>query len=106
MRPAASLLLTFALALACNGTAAPGGPRLQPDAAGEDEPEPPPPKAKDAGVGAEPEAAVAEKDAPQVTADAPVVVAPTGPGPDTTVTAFAGTPVYFLGMDNKRIVDV
>jgi hypothetical protein len=41
-------------------------------------------------------------------ADAPVVVAPTGPGPDTTVMAFSGTQVSFASGDgnNKRIVDV
>src|SRR6185436_4137193 len=98
--------LVLILSLGCNGSA---GPRTPPRAdAAEEEPEP------DAGVrptadAAPPvpeDAAPVEPDAPPVTVDAPAVVPPSGPGPDKTVMAFSGTPVYFLGsMDNKRTVD-
>jgi hypothetical protein len=103
MRRLAAPLVLF-LSLGCNGSTAPGV-HPQPDAE-EPGPEPDPGTRPDGAAATIPDGASLEPDAPPVTEDAPVVVPPTGVGPDTTVTAFAGTPVYFTsGMDNKRMVD-
>jgi hypothetical protein len=110
MRPVvAPLIFGIALALGCNGATTSGGAKRKADAAEEPEPEPEPePTPKpDAAVAPPADGAAAAPDVAIITADAPVVVAPTAPGPDKIVTAFSGTPVYFVGsMDNKRIVDV
>src|SRR5690242_1276826 len=101
---AASLLVIFFLA--CNGSTGPSKPAGKQDAAPEPEPEAdaaPEPEPEADAAPAEPDAFVMGPDAPIPTADAPVVVTPSMPGPDTTVSAFMGTPVYWLGgMDNKR----
>lgn len=102
-RLAAALLM---LALGCNGSA-PTGTRTKADAAEETEPDAaaPPPREDAAAPPAE-DAEPPPPDIAPVTIDAPTVVAPMGAGPDATVMAFTGTPVYWGGnMDNKRAVD-
>jgi len=102
-RLAAALLM---LALGCNGSA-PTGTRTKADAAEETEPDAaaPPPREDSAAPPAE-DAEPPPPDIAPVTIDAPTVVAPMGAGPDATVMAFTGTPVYWGGnMDNKRAVD-
>jgi hypothetical protein len=98
--------LVLMVALGCNGSAGSvAHPKL--DAADEPEPDAELPPEPDAETSPPPQdAAPLPPDVPPVTVDAPVVVPPAGAGPDTTVMAFSGTPVYFAsGMDNKRIVD-
>lgn len=114
MRPVALVCLAWLAALgplACNGGAtAPKRTQAEADAdpePGPDDTSPPrdaaaPRPEDDAG---EPEPPAPDAD-PPVTVDAPTVVTPTGPGPDTTVTAFPGAHVYWKGgMDNKRTLD-
>jgi hypothetical protein len=93
------------LALGCNGSTG-SGPRLVADAGEEPEPDAATSVEPDAGAPPSEDAAPLPPDVPPVTIDAPTVVPPAGAGPDTTVMAFSGTPVYFVGsMDNKRTVD-
>jgi hypothetical protein len=91
------------LTIGCNGSehggpSADAAPVVAPDA---ETPAPP----GDLGDAAQPTA-----DAPAVGSPAPADAAPSDApsapaAGDVTVTAFAGTNVYFAGMDNKRIVD-
>jgi hypothetical protein len=107
-RLAAPLLLI--ITLGCNGSAGTGNVSKRDAAAEEIEPDaeaPPPEPEVDAAAPPAEDATPPALDVPPVTIDAPPVVAPMGAGPDATVMAFQGTPVYWGGgMDNKRQVDV
>src|SRR4051812_26163405 len=104
MRAIATAPLIFTVFLACNGTTTstrPSMPGMNTGGNGDDTP-----PATDAAAKSH-DAASAPPDAAPVTVDAPVVVTPSGPGPDSTVMAFSGTEVSFVTGpgNNKRIVD-